>query len=172
MTFSNGFSFSNLSLEGVQAAAAAKLLPPGRYVAKVVNAEVADSKSGGKLLKFRVEDVKGRGILSGNLNLMVPGSEKATQIGLEQLKGLLVHGGHPDPDNIGMHGVQSIKGLTVGVVVGTEVYNGENRSRITGFCPPSEVVGYEDTDAAKSSGGLDDDIPFANPYRGKSSYVV
>jgi hypothetical protein len=160
MSFSNGFSFSNLNLASIEAAKAAVVLAPGRYVCKTVSAELTDSKSGGKLIKVRLEDVKGKGLITGYLNVHVPKSDEATRIGLEQLKALLVHGGHSDPDNVGDHGVASIKGLTVGVIIASETYEGEKRSKVTGFCPPSEVKGYEDTEAAKSGSVTDGDIPF------------
>lgn len=132
------FSFSNLSLSGVEAAAGSSVLAPGKYVVKVTEAKVEDTKAGtGKVLKLRLSCKAG--VISDNINVYNPSAE-ATKIGLEQLKSLLVNGGHPDPDNIGAHGVQSIVGLTVGVVVGSEMYQGSPSSKVKGYLKP-EVVG-------------------------------
>jgi len=173
MSFSNGFSFSNLNLTGVKAAQAAVVLAPGKYVVKTSKAELTDTRSGGKQIVVRCEDIKGKGVITARINVHLPNaSPKAVEIGLEQLKALAVHGGHPDPDNIGDHGVSSLSGLNVGIVVGSEMYEGERRSKVNSFIPASEVPGYEDTEAAKGGGSSDDDIPFANPYRGRAAYVV
>jgi hypothetical protein len=157
----SSFSFSNLVLSGVQAAAVASVLPVGRYVCTVVSAELQDTKDKqGKFVAVKLKDTKGKGSITARLNVFNK-SAKATEIGMEQLKALLVHGGHPDPDNIGDHGIGSIKGLTVGVVVGHDSYNGEDRSQVTGFVDPKTVKGYEQeaTGAGKPAIG-DDDIPF------------
>lgn len=131
------FSFSNLSLSGIEAAAGSSVLPPGKYVVKVAEAKVEDTKAGtGKVLKVRLSSKAG--VIMDNLNLANPSAE-ATRIGLEQLKALLVNGGHPDPDNIGQHGVQSIVGLTVGVIVGSEMYQGSPSSKVKGYCKPETV---------------------------------
>jgi len=131
------FSFSNLSLAGIEAAAGSSVLAPGKYVVKVTDAKVEDTKAGtGKVLKLRLSCKAG--VISDNLNVANP-SPEATRIGLEQLKGLLVNGGHPDPDNIGQHGVASIVGLTVGVIVGSEMYQGSPSSKVNGYCKPDAV---------------------------------
>jgi hypothetical protein len=131
------FSFSNLSLAGVQAATAGASVPPGKYVAKVKEVEVADTKNGnGKILKVKLTTNKG--VITDNINVYNT-SEQAMKIGLEQLKSLLVNGGHPDPDNIGQHGVASIRGLSVGIVVGAETYNGNQSSKVKGYMKPENV---------------------------------
>ena len=132
------FSFSNLSLSGVEAAAGSSVLAPGKYVVTAKTAKVEDTKSGnGKVLKVMFSCKEG--VISDNINVYNPSAE-ATKIGLEQLKSLLVNGGHPDPDNIGAHGVASIIGLTVGIVVGTDTYQGETRSKVKGYCKPEAVT--------------------------------
>ena len=131
------FSFSNLSLSGVEAAAGSSVLSPGKYVVKVTEAKVEDTKAGtGKVLKIRLSCKDG--VISDNINIYNPSAE-ATKIGLEQLKALLVNGGHPDPDNIGVHGVPSIVGLTVGVIVGSEMYQGSPSSKVKGYLHPDKV---------------------------------
>ena len=135
------FSFSNLNLANVQAAAGVSVLPPGRYACKVTDAKVEATKDGtGRMIVVKLSDEGGKGVITDRLNVFNK-SPEATRIGLEQLKSLLVNGGHPDPDNIGAHGVQSIRGLTVGVLVGSEMYQGEARSRVKGYMDPATITG-------------------------------
>jgi hypothetical protein len=156
------FSFSQLSLSGVQAAAGVAVLAPGRYVCKVKDVEFVDNKNkNGKLLKVKL--VCKDGVITDNINVFHE-TPKAQEIGQEQLKALLVNGGHPDPDNIGQHGIPSIKGLEVGVIVIHDTYNGQPSSRVGGYTKPDAIgqVGAHGSVAAKpapaaSFGG---DIPF------------
>jgi hypothetical protein len=162
------FSFDTLTLGHVEAAKAATILPPGKYVCTSSDAKVQPTKAadGGMVLNVRFSDTKGKGLVGHFFNMHLPGKAEATRIGLEQLKSFLECGGHPDPDNVGEHGIHALNGLTVGVVVKSDTYNGETRSKISGFLKPSEVPGYE------GDGSLDSDVPFANPFRGRASYVV
>jgi hypothetical protein len=154
----DGFDFSQLNLDDVQAASAPGFLPPGRYVCKTSDAKVEATKDkGGNFVAVRLRDVTGKGTIIARLNVRNRSAE-ATRIGLEQLKALLVCGDHPDPNNIGALGVSSINGLTVGVIVKHEMYNGEDRSSVSGFCKPSDVSGYEGTVPETRVGS--DDIPF------------
>lgn len=158
------FSFSNLSLAGVQAAAGVAVLPPGQYVCKVKDVEIADTKAKtGKVLKVKL--VCDQGVITDNINVHNPNKE-AVRIGMEQLKSLLVCGGHSDPDNIGQHGVNSIKGLTVGVIVKKDTYDGRESSKVAGYRKPEDInegsgAGSVPAPSAPSIGGIDDDsIPF------------
>jgi hypothetical protein len=154
------FSFSSLSLSGVQAAAGVAVLPPGQYVCKVKDVEIADTKAKtGKVLKVKLSCEQG--VITDNINVHNPNSE-ATRIGLEQLKGLLVSGGHPDPDNIGQHGVGSIKGLTVGVIVKADTYDGKVSSKVAGYRKPEEINSATPKSSAPAPaiGMSDSDIPF------------
>lgn len=161
----SGFSFSSLVLSGVQAAAGVSVLAPGQYVCKVTDVELRDTKDGkGKRLMVKLKDTQDKGIITDFINLFLPNSEKATQIGQEQLKALLVHGGHPDPDQIGQHGLQSIKGLVVGVIVGTEKdTDGNKRACVRGYIDSATVKGYEQS-AAVATGdaamGAGKKLPF------------
>ena len=144
------FSFSNLSLSGVVAASSG-VLSPGRYLCKIAEVTFADTKAGtGKVMKVRLkcED----GVITDNLNVANQNPE-AQRIGLEQLKGMLVSAGHPDPDNIGSHGVPSMINLEVGVIVGTETYNGSERSKVKGYCKPSAVTKSDKTPALSAPVG-------------------
>ncbi len=155
-----GFDFGSLNLNNVIAATAATVLAPGRYVCTTSDAKIESTKDkAGKFISVRLRDVKGRGIITARLNIHNK-SAQAVQIGLEQLKGLLVAGGHPDPDNIGSCGVDSINGLTVGVVVKPDSYNGEERSQVGAFCKASDVKGYEDSVPAAGGTIGGDDLPF------------
>lgn len=147
-----GFSFSSLVLSGVQAAAGVSVLEPGKYVCKTSGAEMIDTKNGtGKRLKVLLKDVQGKGVITDRINLHLPNSQRATEIGLEQFKALLVHGGHPDPDNPGDSGLNAVNGLTVGVIVGREKSeDGQWYSVVKGYCAPSTVKGYEQ-DAANAA---------------------
>lgn len=159
--FDNGFDFGSLDLSNVKAATAGAVLPPGRYVCTTSDAKVENTKEGGgKYLSVRLKEINGKGVITGRLNLHLPKSAEATRIGLEQLKGLLTCGGHEDPNNVGQLGVSSINGLTVGVIVKGEKYQGEDRSAVSGFCKPSDVKGYESQVPQETGSIGDSDIPF------------
>lgn len=156
------FSFSNLSLSGVTAAAGVSVLAPGKYVVKVSDVEMADTKNkSGKIMKVKLRC--DAGVITDNINVF-NASAKAQEIGLEQLKGLLVAGGHPDPDNIGQHGLASIKGLTVGIIVGQDgTYNGEPSFKVKGYLKPDQIgagAGAANKPAAPDLRIGDDDLPF------------
>lgn len=154
------FSFTNLSLSGVQAATGGSVLPPGKYVAKVKEVEFVDNKNkNGKVLKVKL--VAKEGVITDNINVFHSDSAKAQEIGQEQLKSLLVNGGHPDPDNIGQHGLLSIKGLTVGIYVGSDEYNGKESSKVKGYMKPEAVpVAGQAAQKPDLKSFNDDDIPF------------
>lgn len=159
------FSFKDLNLSGVEASSAGATLKPGRHACKIVEASIKDTRQNGKMLELKFASVKEEGAIRGWINLHVPSSEQATRIGREQLKAVLVHGGHPNPDKPG--DISSLKGLVVGVLVGADTYqdkdgNQREGSKVKGFFAPSEV-GVVATTKAKSDdpmADLDDDIPF------------
>lgn len=157
------FSFNELNLSGVEVSTGGGTLQPGRHVCKISDAVIKDTRTGGKQLEVQLDSVKGGGIRAW-INVHVPASQDATRIGREQLKALLVHGGHPNPDRPG--DVASMKGLTVGVAVKSDSYekNGETRtgSRVHYFFDPSEEGHVKGSQPASKSGGmeLDDAIPF------------
>jgi hypothetical protein len=167
------FSFNQLNLESVNAAAAADTLKPGRYQCKVAKAEVKQTKTGGSQLEVTLVDLGGQGSIRAWINVHVPSSAEATRIGREQLKGLLLFGGHKTPDHPG--DVRTIVGLKPGVAVGTDDYekDGETRkgSKVRGFFDPKEITGSSSPSNSQSGGnsggisappgmGLDDEIPF------------
>ena len=160
------FSFNDLNLSTVEASGVSSALRPGRYVCLAKEAKLKDTKSGGKMVEVELEDVGGMGSLRAFLNVHIPSSDQATRIGLEQLKSLLTYGGHKDPNNVGKHGIASINGLKVGVLVVAEQYtkDGETRngSRVKGFLDPATMQTETNSSSHSSppSRDLDDAIPF------------
>lgn len=166
----SGFNFRDLTLKGIQASSGAAVLPPGKYVCKVSDAKMDKTRNGGWQLIVKLTDSSGAGSITEWLTIFNPNSEEAQRINRERMKALLVHGGHPDPDNIGAHGVESIKGLVVGVAVHTESYkdrDGKDRqgTRVHYFFDPKEIGSEGGASPAGSAGGtsfddFDDDIPY------------
>jgi hypothetical protein len=160
---SSSFSFSNLSLSGVQAASGAAGLQPGRYICKTKGAEVMKTKDGkGAFIKVTLVDEGGKGVISDRINVFNANAE-AVRIGKEQLRALCEFGGHPDPDNLGQHGIASLNGMRVGVLVGSEEYQGERRGVVKGYMHPDNVgnSGPAKVAAATPAGSMaDSDIPF------------
>jgi hypothetical protein len=154
-----GFDFGSLSLKGIKAATGGAVLPKGRYVCEVKDAKIEDTKDKtGKMLVIRCVEQDGKGVITDRFNIKNKSAE-ATRIGLEQMRRMLEIGGHPDPDNVGALGLSAINGLIVGIVVGTEKYEGEDRSKVTSYINPADVLssGAKPAAAAGSIGG---DVPF------------
>lgn len=160
------FSFRDLTLNNVQVQSSGGL-KPGRYVAEVTEAKIEKTRTGGSQCIVQLRDLNGAGSIRDYINLFTPNSEQAGKIGLERLKALLVYGGHRDPDNIGKYGVESMKGLRVGIAIDEEEYEkdgkilkGSRLKRSGAYFDPAEL-GFPN---AKSDGGgvgdMKDDIPF------------
>jgi hypothetical protein len=158
----DGFNFNDLDLTGVKASAGVGVLPPGKYVVRTSKAEIGDTKKkdGSKQLSVLCTDVDGNGIITAYINVFNKTSEKATEIGREQLRALLEFGGHPSPDRPG--DISTLNGLTVGIIVGRETYEGKTSSKVKGFCLPSEVQPSANGGEAAKPGsvGGDSDIPW------------
>jgi hypothetical protein len=156
------FSFRNLNLANVDVGSGAERLKPGRYTARVTEAELRETKSGGNAVRVTFTDVDGGGMISDFINVNVPKSAEATRIGLERLKALLVHGGHRTPDNPG--DIKSLKGLTVGIRVVEEEYTDKDGNKRSGSQIKSYLAvegGHRPQEAAPTKDtNLDDDIPF------------
>lgn len=156
------FSFSNLNLANVDVGSGAERLAPGRYAARITDAELRETKSGGNAVVVKFTDVDGRGTIQDFINVNVPKSSDATRIGLERLKSLLVHGGHKNPDN--PRDIKSLKGLIVGIRVVDEEYtdkdgNKRNGSKIKSYLALEASEKPESSAPAKGA-DLDDEIPF------------
>ena len=104
------FDLSNVKAQGNET------LPAGKYVCNVTNAEMKDTKDGsGAYIRAELTVADGEAKnrkLWCNFNVRNK-NEKATAIGLSQLKALLVAANHPNPDKLGS--VTELCGLTVGV---------------------------------------------------------
>lgn len=160
------FNFRDLSLSGVQASSGSATLQPGRYLCKIKEAKIEPTRNGGSQMVISLV-AENQGSIKDWIGIYNPNSAESQRINRERLKALLVHGGHVDPDNIGSHGVESMKGLLVGVAVRSEKYNDKDGkekvgSRVHYYFDKSEL-GVEGTGGASSGGGVDslaDDIPF------------
>jgi hypothetical protein len=157
------FNFRDLSLSGVQASSGTATLPPGRYLCTIKEAKIEPTSNGGsQMVVSLVAD--GKGSIKDWIGIYNPNSSEAQRINRERLKALLVHGGHADPDNIGSHGVESMKGLKVGVAVRSESYkdksgNDKVGSRVHYYFDKNEL-GAAPAGAGGGVDGLEDDIPF------------
>lgn len=161
------FSFSDLNLGSVEVGGGSgAVIPPGRHLVTVSDAELKDTRAGGKMVVVRLAEQSGsQRSIRHYINIHVPSSTEATRIGREQLKSLLVHGGHDDPDNIGQHGVGSIRDLKVGVFVVKDSYSrdGMDRegSKVRGYFDPDEMTIDRPPEKTNSTTQkLDDKIPF------------
>ena len=158
------FSFDNLNLSGVKTSAGGGL-QPGRYICKVKEATLRDTAKGGKQVEVTLEDKASGSTIRAWLNVHVPEGAEATRIGREQLKSLLVHGGHATPDAPG--DIKSLVGLVVGVSVKADNYEKSGETRIGSkvhffYDPASGGVGAKDSamQAPAAARKLDDEIPF------------
>lgn len=163
----SGFSFSDLNLSGVDVGrAGGGSLKPGRYLCRVISAELGDTRTGGKKITVKLGEIGGGGAITDWINVNLPGKEEATRIGREQLKALLTHGGHATPDKPG--DIRSMKGLIVGVVVVEESYTdnagqAKKGSSVSGYVAPTDVDPDFKRGSAGGGGGqadLDDEVPF------------
>ena len=162
------FSFDNLNLENVTIQSGGAL-SPGRHVCVIKKAEAQKSRAGGGMIMFQFEEVNGNGLIRKWINVHVPSSQKATRIGREELKTILVYGSHPNPESpFADAPVSALAGLTVGVRVQEDIYikDGEERkgSKVVGYFDPAEV-GQANPPSPTSSATpdkneMDDDIPF------------
>ena len=156
------FSFNNLNLSDVDFSASTNsVLQPGRHVCKVENAELKPTRTGGQQIVVSLSSTEGSGSIRHFINVYSPVSPDATRIGREQLKALLSHGGHANPDQPG--DIDTIKGLVVGVGVNRDSYmkDGQERegSKVSYYFDPAQASAPK---AASPEGAKpkDDEIPF------------
>ena len=167
------FSFDQLNLSNYEVSTSS-VLKPGRHVCKIKSATPQDSRSGGKMIALEFDAVDGSGNIRNWINVHVPSSEKATRIGREELKTILVLGSHPNPESpFADAPVSALAGLIVGVRVKEDKYikDGEERtgSKVVGYFDPAEVGSTASSPTASAtpneatsstSTDMDDDIPF------------
>jgi len=134
------FDLSNVKAQGNDT------LPAGKYVCNITNAELKDTKAkNGQYIKieFTIKegDASGRKVWA-QINV-ANANPKAAEIGMSQLKSLLVCASYPNPDKL--DSVTSLCGLTVGVKtkVKTDEY-GEKAEVSYFFEPKKEAQGSQD----------------------------
>lgn len=129
---SDNWSLDDLDLSEVEADSGEMRLKPGRYVCKITHAsleKITDGQNaGGRRLQLAFADTQGNGTIKESLNLHLPKSPKAQDIGRKALKTLLTHGGHPTPNKL--EDVNSVKGLTVGVNVAPDTFKNDKGETI------------------------------------------
>lgn len=133
------FNFNALDLSNVEFSSGSSVIPVGDHVATVTGAEMTKTKTGASQIMVTVENAD-KQTLRKWITIHNPNSADNTRIGRSELKSLLVHGGHSDPDNIGQHGIDSMVGLKVGIRVVEDTYtkDGQQRvgSKLKSFIPP------------------------------------
>jgi len=122
MNDNESWNFGDLDLSDSEVDSGEQRLQPGRYICEVVHAELKSVKTDARAKRLEVGfvDVSGLGSIRESINIHLPKSEEATQIGKKQLITLLTHGGHPTPERPG--DIKSLVGLTVGVNVSIDKY--------------------------------------------------
>ena len=172
------FNFQNLDLINVEFSSGSSVIPVGDHVATVTGAEMTKTKTGASQIMVTVENNDGQ-TLRKWITIHNPNSEDNTRSGRAELKALLVHGNHKDPDNIGQHGIESMIGLKVGIKVVEDTYTKDGQERVgsklksfippmnadASFNPPKEIASEEASSASseqKPEGEStdDDEIPF------------
>lgn len=165
------FNFNELNLSDAEVQTGGLMLKPGRYVVKVKDAKVGDTKNrdGGKVMTVQLEDTNGGGSITHWINVASRSAE-AQRIGRNELKTLLHFGGHPNPDRPG--DVALIKGLVVGCIVKPSKFtkNGVEKegSEVGNFVDPADIDPAKYTprpplaqkQQAPSVNQFSDDIPF------------
>lgn len=153
------FTFQDLNLTDVKAATGGGLLPVGRHIVTIREAELAPTKSGkGHMVNIRFSGDEGSIRTSYNVQNVNPEAER---IGREQFKGLLVNAQHPNPNN--PSDIKSIRGLRVGIVV--KDFD-DNYTRADGTVATSrrDVSGYFMVDGDAKGGQGDDLATGAIPF--------
>lgn len=170
----SAWSFRDLDLGGVEPERGSSSLKPGRYVCKVTDVEIKDTrteKGSGKRLVVTLTDMGGQGRVIDGINIAHTNPMTA-DIGRRRLKALLQFGGHRSPDHPG--DISSLKGLVVGVNVeqGEDWTNDKGEARKGGGRPrengayfdPAELPGGDAPPAYHGAGSvgadLNDRIPF------------
>jgi hypothetical protein len=127
------FDLSNVKAQGNDT------LPAGKYVCNITNAELKDTKAGnGQYIKieFTVKegDSSGRKLWA-QINVK-NSNPKAAEIGLSQLKALLVCSSYPTPDKLS--GIGELNGLTVGVKTKVKTDEYGEKAEVSYFYEPKK----------------------------------
>lgn len=134
------WDFGQLDLADSEVDSGERRLKPGRYICviKDANLEKTSTDKNGRRIQLILVDKNGAGSITESINIHLPKSPDATEIGKKHLKTLLTHGGHESPSAPG--DINSLKGLVVGVNVVAEPFEdqkGEKRmgSAVDGWHP-------------------------------------
>jgi hypothetical protein len=127
------FDLSNVKAQGNDT------LPAGKYVCNVTNTEMKDTKDGtGAYIRTELTvaegDAKGRKVWF-NINVRNK-NPQATEIGMSQLKALLVCAGYPTPDKLS--GIGELNGLTVGVKTKIKTDEYGEKAEVSYFYEPKK----------------------------------
>lgn len=176
--------FGNLDLSGVQEAGP-PMLQPGVHIVRTKDVKIEDIQgTANKKLVVTFVSEDGTGQLIDSLNIH-HSSPMAQEIGLRQLKSMLVYGGHPNPDQPG--DISTLNNLRVGILVDMgkpwRDRNGNTRTtpEIKRFYDPAKPISFtpnQRVGGGAAAGGpsygyqapqqpgsiqsnpIDDDIPF------------
>jgi hypothetical protein len=114
-------------------------LPAGKYVCNITNAELKDTKAGnGQYIKmeFTIKEGEASGRkLWAQINVK-NANPKAAEIGMSQLKSLLVCASYPNPDKL--DSVTSLCGLTVGVKTKVKTDEYGEKAEVSYFYEPKK----------------------------------
>ena len=148
--------FSDLDLSEVEVTERMNRLAPGEYTVSSDEASIETLEGNKKVVRVVLTDVAKAGDIRHDFR-MHGYSEKAIQIGKEQLKQFLIAAGHPSPDKPG--DMKTLNGLSCRVFVGMgkkyTARDGQEKqySEIKSFMPVGSSPATTDTQ-------LNDDIPF------------
>jgi hypothetical protein len=134
------FDLSNVKAQGNDT------LPAGKYVCNVTNTEMKDTKDGtGAYIRTELTvaegDAKGRKVWF-NINVRNK-NPQATEIGMSQLKSLLVCAGYPTPDKLS--GIGELNGLTVGVKTKVKTDEYGEKAEVSYFYEPKKEAQQTET---------------------------
>ena len=144
--------FQNIDLSSVvnDRPESKRILQRGRHVVKITDATIAsDESKGTHQLELSYENSDG---VIRQWIIVNHKSEKAVEIGLQQVKDLLLNLGH---DGNSTPAVAWFKGKTVGINVKDDTYNGTTRPRV------NYTFKAEEGASTDAKGGIpNDEIPF------------
>jgi hypothetical protein len=168
------FTFNSMNLKNVEVSENS-ILPEGNHIVEVTEAKSVTKPTGAVQIEVLMREVvDGKKTIKDWIVVHNPNYPKNAEIGLSNLKAMLIHGGHNNPDNpFPDDDVSVMKGLVFGVYVGTSEYNGKTSMKIKKYKSAKDVDGDFNLQAmrdpmgasvasatAQTKDNLDDDIPF------------
>lgn len=168
------FTFNSINLSGIEVSDS-NILPVGNHIVEVTEAKSVTKPTGAVQIEVNMREVtQGKQTIKDWIVVHNPNHPRNAEIGQQNLKALLTHGGHPDPNNPFPNGdVGVMKGLVFGVYIDTSEYNGKVSMKIKKYKSAKAVDADFDLAATRDPMGaaagatpppakddLDDDIPF------------